>query len=150
MLLILTAVKDKLKLKSQVCFPVYALAREIISHYRPLLEELELTYPQYLVMLVLWEEGEQTVNQLGAKLKLDSGTLTPLLKRLEQKGFVARTRSSSDERVVHVSLLEKGEKLKTKASCIPERLKDSLNISMEDLATLKHIVDKILNRTVKH
>lgn len=140
---------DLLKLKNQVCFPVYALAREIMNHYRPILEEIDLTYPQYLAMMVLWEEETQTVNQLGERLLLDSGTLTPLLKRLEQKGFVNRTRSVSDERVVLVSLTEKGRALYTKASCVPEQFVKSLNISTEDIIQLKTITDKILNQQIK-
>ncbi|RYU93648.1 MarR family winged helix-turn-helix transcriptional regulator [Emticicia agri] len=135
---------ELLKLQNQMCFPVYALAREIINHYRPMLDELELTYPQYLVLLVLWEQEKQTVNQLGEKLMLDSGTLTPLLKRLEQKGIVKRERSTADERVVFISLTEQGKALETKATCIPEQLMQSLNMSMEDMIQLKSISDKIL------
>lgn len=140
---------ETLKLKNQVCFPVYALAREIMNHYRPILDEIDLTYPQYLAMMVLWEEETQTVNQLGEKLLLDSGTLTPLLKRLEQKGFVNRTRSASDERVVLVTLTEKGRGLYKKASCVPEQFVTSLNISMEEIIQLKTITDKILNQQIK-
>lgn len=135
--------KDLLHLSEQVCFPVYGLAKEIINQYRPLLEELQLTYPQYLVMLVLWEYKEQTVNQLGEKLKLDSGTLTPLLKRMESKEFVSRTRSSADERVVLVSLTDKGIGLRQKALCIPTQLMESMNVSIEDLTILKQIITKI-------
>lgn len=135
--------KDQLHISEQVCFPVYVFAKEIINQYRPLLEELQLTYPQYLVMLVLWEHKEQTVNQLGEKLKLDSGTLTPLLKRMEQKEFVSRIRSTVDERLVNISLTEKGKALKQKASCIPAQLMESMNISAEDLLVLKNIITKI-------
>lgn len=125
---------------------MYVFAKEIINHYRPLLEELELTYPQYLVMMVLWEYEEQTVNQLGEKLKLDSGTLTPLLKRMEQKEFVSRIRSTVDERSVNISLTEKGKALKVKAACIPMQLMESMEVSMEDLHTLKNIINKILKK----
>ena len=138
--------KDQLHISEQVCFPVYVFAKEIINQYRPLLEELHLTYPQYLVMLVLWEYKEQTVNQLGEKLKLDSGTLTPLLKRMEQKEFVARIRSTVDERLVNISLTEKGVALKGKASCIPGQLMESMNVSAEDLLSLKNIITKILKK----
>lgn len=138
--------EDLLKLESQVCFPIYALSREITNLYRPLLDELDITYPQYLVLLILWEHKEQTVNQIGRKLQLDNGTLTPLLKRLEQKGVLVRTRSKADERVVIVSLTTAGEEIKEKAKCIPERLIESLNISSEELAQLKSSIDKILNR----
>ena len=138
--------KDQLNISEQVCFPVYVFAKEIINQYRPLLEELQLTYPQYLVMLVLWEYKEQTVNQLGEKLKLDSGTLTPLLKRMEQKEFVSRIRSTVDERLVNISLTEKGLALKEKAACIPGQLMESMNVSAEDLLSLKNIITKILKK----
>lgn len=138
--------KDLLKLESQVCFPVYALSREITNLYRPLLDELGITYPQYLVLLILWEQKEQTVNQIGRKLQLDNGTLSPLLKRLEQKGMLTRTRSKTDERVVVVSLTLLGAVTKEKAKCIPEQLVQALNISIEELVQLKSIVDKIVHR----
>jgi DNA-binding MarR family transcriptional regulator len=138
--------KDQLQLSEQVCFPVYVLAKEIINQYRPFLEELKLTYPQYLVMLVLWEHEEQTVNQLGEKLKLDSGTLTPLLKRMEVKKFVTRIRSTTDERLVHIALTEKGKALKEKATCIPTQLIESMGLSTEDLLNLKNIITKILKK----
>lgn len=135
--------KDQLHISEQVCFPVYVFAKEIINQYRPLLEELQLTYPQYLVMLVLWEYEQQTVNQIGEKLQLDSGTLTPLLKRMEHKEFVSRIRSTVDERLVNISLTEKGKALKEKAYCIPGKLMESMNISLEDLLVLKNIITKI-------
>ena len=138
--------EDLLKLGNQACFPIYALSREITNCYRALLDELDLTYPQYLVLLVLWEEGEQTVNQLGEKLRLDSGTLTPLLKRLEQKEIVARTRSAKDERVVLISLTEAGRQLKQKACEVPQKLLESLQVSVEELSELKRMVENILNR----
>jgi DNA-binding MarR family transcriptional regulator len=138
--------KDQLHLSEQVCFPVYVFAKEIINQYRPLLEALDLTYPQYLVMMVLWEQEAQTVNQLGEKLKLDSGTLTPLLKRMELKSFIFRDRSKVDERIVNISLTEKGKALKEKASCIPTQLMESMDVSMEDLTTLKNIITKILKK----
>ena len=96
---------DALKLSNQLCFPIYSLSKSIINHYRPLLKTLDLTYPQYLVMLVLWEKSPQTVGTLGDFLDLDTGTLTPLLKRLEAKGFVHRERATQDERVVQLSLI---------------------------------------------
>ena len=135
--------KDQLHLSEQVCFPVYVFAKEIINQYRPLLDELNLTYPQYLVMLVLWEHEEQTVNELGNKLKLDSGTLTPLLKRMELKDFVIRNRSKIDERIVLIALTEKGKVLKEKASCIPTQLMEAMELSIEDLTLLKNIITKI-------
>ncbi|NHN26226.1 MarR family transcriptional regulator [Flavobacterium jejuense] len=137
---------DLLKLETQICFPVYALSREITNLYRPLLDKLDITYPQYLVLLILWEEEEQTVNQLGKKLQLDNGTLTPLLKRLEIKGIVNRTRSTVDERIVLISLTNLGKSLKEKANCIPEQLMKALGVEKEDLIQLKKIVNTILNK----
>ena len=137
------SMKDPLHLSEQVCFPVYVFAKEIINQYRPFLEELELTYPQYLVMMVLWEFEQLTVNQIGEKLQLDSGTLTPLLKRMELKEFVTRIRSSNDERIVNISLTEKGKDLRIKAACIPTKMMESMDISMEDLMLLKNIISKI-------
>jgi DNA-binding MarR family transcriptional regulator len=127
---------------------VYLLAREVIGHYRPLLEALDLTYPQYLVLLVLWETNRQTVNQLGEQLKLDSGTLTPLLKRLEHKGLLNRARSNTDERVVELTLTAKGKALKQKARCIPEQLMSTLNVSAADLLQLKQLIEKIRGQLV--
>lgn len=138
--------KDQLQISQQVCFPVYVFAKEIINQYRPLLDNLDLTYSQYLVMLVLWEHQTQTVNQLGEKLKLDSGTLTPLLKRMEQKEFLTRVRSTVDERSVNISLTPKGIALKDQASCVPNQLMQSMNVSEEDLLILKNIITKILNK----
>lgn len=137
---------DALRLKNQVCFPVYALSREIINNYRPFLDELDLTYPQYLVLLVLWEEEPQTVNQIGHKLQLDSGTLTPLLKRLQTKGIISRHRKSCDERVVEISLTDAGHSLKKKAELIPQQVMTTMDVTAEELAELKAVVVKILAR----
>ena len=136
-------------LSQQVCFPIYAFAKEIINQYRPLLDAIELTYPQYLVMLVLWEFESQTVNQLGEKLKLDSGTLTPLLKRMEAKLLVTRTRSSSDERIVNITLTQNGKALQIKAANIPAQLIESMNVTVEELQELKNIISKISNKNIK-
>ncbi|WP_207774344.1 MarR family winged helix-turn-helix transcriptional regulator [Sphingobacterium corticibacter] len=133
----------QLKLKSQLCFPIYALARDIVAAYRPLLEALDLTYPQYLALLVLWEKEEQSVSQLGEQLDLDSGTLTPLLKRLEQKGLVNRKRSTTDERSVLISLTEAGSKLQFEAANIPSKLMEAMPVSAAELKTLQHIICKI-------
>jgi DNA-binding MarR family transcriptional regulator len=136
-------------LSQQVCFPIYAFAKEIINQYRPLLDAIDLTYPQYLVMLVLWEFESQTVNQLGEKLKLDSGTLTPLLKRMEAKLLVTRTRSSSDERVVNIALTQNGKALQIKAANIPAQLIEAMNVTLEELEELKNIISKISNKNNK-
>jgi Transcriptional regulators len=113
---------EQLKLSKQVCFPVYMLAKEIVNRYRPFLEELGVTYPQYLVLLVLWEQDGQTVSQIGEKLHLDSGTLTPLLKRMEQKQIIVRTRNSADERSVNITLTRQGKDLREKPWLFPNNL----------------------------
>ncbi|WP_437918152.1 MarR family winged helix-turn-helix transcriptional regulator [Sphingobacterium sp. LRF_L2] len=138
--------ENHLKLENQTCFPLYVLSREIIRVYRPLLEEIDLTYPQYLVLMVLWEQGKQTVNQIGDKLYLDSGTLTPLLKRLESKGLIQRTRSAKDERVVSISLTSEGEALQLAANGIPAKLVEKLDLSIEELRSLKELTCKILSQ----
>lgn len=135
---------DLLKLENQICFPVYSLAKEITNQYRIFLNKIDLTYPQYLVMLVLWEYKEQTVTNIGDKLRLDSGTLTPLLKRLEQKGLVSRSRSTSDERVVNITLTKAGEELKAKVKNLPKSMMASLQLPMEELKALKESVERIL------
>ncbi len=140
---------DLLKLDKQLCFSVYVLHREIMQHYRAILEEIDLTYPQYITMMALWENGEQTVNQLGSKLFLDNGTLTPLLKRLEAKALLTRTRSKSDERVVKIKLTKQGLMLKEKASCIPMQIFQTLNLEYDDMVQLKSLADKIVNNSGK-
>lgn len=141
--------QDLLKLDQQLCFPIYLLSKEITALYRPLLDDLDLTYPQYLVMIVLWEHGSLYVGEIGERLHLDSGTLTPLLKRLESKQIVSRARGTSDERIVEISLTEKGQSLKEKASCIPMQLMEQINISKEEQESFKHIIQKILNSVLK-
>ena len=120
---------DHLKLDKQLCFPLYAASNLLVKVYRPLLEPLGLTYSQYLVMLVLWERDSVSVGDLGHCLYLDSGTLTPLLKRMENSGFINRRRDSNDERRVLVSLTTKGSEIKDLAVNIPKKLSDQLNIS---------------------
>lgn len=140
---------ELLKLSNQLCFPLYALSRKVTSHYLPLLAKIGLTYPQYLVMLVLWEEGSLSVKELGAKLMLDSGTLSPLLKKMEERNLVKRQRQKEDERVVLISLTEAGENLKEKAAEIPEEIKCSLQLSYQELDQMrtlaKGMLDKINN-----
>ena len=120
---------DHLKLDKQLCFPLYAASNLLVKVYRPLLEPLGLTYSQYLVMLVLWERDSVSVGDLGHCLYLDSGTLTPLLKRMENSRFINRRRDSNDERRVLVSLTTKGSEIKELAVNIPKKLSDQLNIS---------------------
>jgi DNA-binding MarR family transcriptional regulator len=132
------------KLGNQLCFPFYVIAKEITGMYRPYLEELDITYSQYLVMMVLWEFERLTVNQIGEKLYLDSGTLTPLLKRLEAKSYIVRHRKKEDERVVEVFLTEEGNQLQKKAYIIPGKMQDKLNLSEDDLVALKETINKLL------
>ncbi len=143
---------EDLKLKNQVCFPLYALSREITQLYSKHLGELDVTYPQYLVLLVLWEHTTQTVNQLGEKLFLDSGTLTPLLKRMELKELVTRKRSTTDERVVEISLTDKGNQLKEKAACVPSQMFDAIGMTAEEVETLRTLSHRLFsyNNKRKH
>jgi DNA-binding MarR family transcriptional regulator len=138
--------KDTLTLGHQACFPLYALSREITNIYRPLLDDLDLTYPQYLVLMVLWENEAQAVNEIGEKLRLDSGTLTPLLKRMESKKLITRKRKADDERSVEIALTISGKALKKEASKIPAKMISSLGISEEEMNQLKRITSKILNK----
>ncbi len=137
------------KLGNQLCFPFYVIAKEIAGLYRPLLEELDMTYPQYLVMMVLWEHHRLTVKQIGEKLSLDSGTLTPLLKRLEAKSYIIRQRKIEDERVVEISLTDEGDRLQDKACLIPAKMNDRLNLSETDLQELKDAIHKLLEKIKK-
>lgn len=139
--------EDVLKLENQICFPLYAASRLIIKRYQPLLEELDITYPQYLVLLLLWEKDGQKVTELGDCLLLETSTLTPLLKRLEQKGFIRRDRSKKDEREVIISLTDSGRLAKQTALPIPEKLFSSVQqgpLDQEDLHKLKSILDTFI------
>ncbi|AAN51496.1 MarR family transcriptional regulator [Leptospira interrogans] len=131
-------------LENQVCFPLYACSRALTAIYRPILEELGITYPQYLVLLILWKEDGCSVKEIGKKLYLDSGTLTPLLKRLEDSEFVIRKRSIEDERSVEIYLSAKGKKLRDKAVCVPSKLIESLEIDKKSLIDLKKDLDRLL------
>ena len=137
------------QLGNQLCFPLYVIAKEITGLYRPLLEELDITYPQYLVMMVLWEHQRLTVNQIGEKLFLDSGTITPLLKRLEAKSYIVRQRKIEDERVVEISLTDEGERLQDKACLIPEKMNTRLDLSETDVQELKQAVSRLLDKINK-
>lgn len=137
------------QLGNQLCFPFYVIAKEITALYRPLLDELGITYPQYLVMMVLWEHQRLTVNQIGEKLSLDSGTLTPLLKRLEAKSYIVRQRKVEDERVVEISLTGKGEKLQDKACDLPAKMNEKLDLTEEDVQDLKRVISKLLGKISK-
>ncbi|GAB3582050.1 MarR family winged helix-turn-helix transcriptional regulator [Hymenobacter daeguensis] len=126
-----------LKLESQICFPVYAVSRLITKAYQPLLQALDLTYPQYLVFLLLWEHGQLTVKELGEKLLLDSGTLTPLLKRMEQKQWLSRRRAPHDERSVIIELLPAGRALEAQAGHIPLAMIDKMQLSEAEVLSLR-------------
>ncbi len=136
--------EDLLQLNKQMCFSVYVLHREVMHRYRPLLDQIGLTYPQYITLMALWEQDGQTVNQLADKLRLDNGTLTPLLKRLETKELLTRNRSKEDERVVKISLTDQGKSLKSQAACVPIELLKGLNLSLEDAILLKQLADKVV------
>lgn len=137
---------EKLKLKNQLCFPLYACSREIVKKYTPLLKDLKLTYTQYITMMVLWEHGTVTVKALGEALYLDSGTLTPLLKNLEKEGYVRRERNPEDERSLLVHITEKGAALEEKAENIPEALSRCVDLSAEDGYALYHLLYKLLHQ----
>lgn len=135
---------NPLALSNQLCFRAYALSRHITAMYQPLLKKLELTYPQYLAMLVLWENDAISVKQMGEQLMLDSGTLTPLLKRMEEAGLLQRRRSAEDERVVLINLTEKGKKLKSKAAAIPGELQKCMGFSKEDYLEFMQVSARLL------
>ncbi|MDF2671833.1 MAG: ohrR [Clostridiales bacterium] len=135
---------DGLKLENQLCFSIYAASRTITKKYRPYLDGLGITYPQYLVMMVLWERETISLKELGNKLYLDSGTLTPLLKRMESMELLKRERSKEDERILCVTITEKGIEIKKKAIEIPECILKSLNNEVSFLSELKRNIDKLL------
>jgi MarR family transcriptional regulator, organic hydroperoxide resistance regulator len=138
--------QNPLLLESQICFKIYTLEREITKLYRNLLEDLDMTYPQYLVMLLLWEKDGMTVKEIGKRLFLDSGTLTPMLKRMEANGIIKRRRSTEDERSVIISLTKKGEQLKQKAECIPSKLVEDMSLDHEELTILNKTLTNMLYR----
>ena len=134
-----------LKLENQLCFSLYASSRAITRMYRPFLEGLGITYPQYLVLLVLWDQKESTVKELSEKLDLDSGTLTPMLKRMEAQQLVQRKRSQEDERVVNIQITEAGLALYDKALCIPQSLLASSGLSPEEIYTFNEQLKRIIS-----
>ncbi|WP_425051954.1 MarR family winged helix-turn-helix transcriptional regulator [Psychromarinibacter sp. S121] len=141
---------DLLKLDLQICFPLYAASNLVTRTYRGVLEPLGLTYPQYLVLLVLWEaDSPQSVGSLGERLHLDSGTLTPLLKRMESAGLVRRSRDPKDERRVLVALTDEGRALKAKAARVPETLFDAFGMSAEDIEALRDQLQDVVRRLSK-
>lgn len=139
---------EQLKLENQLCFPLYAAAKEVVRKYKPVLDELDLTYTQYITMMVLWEKEELNVKELGSMLYLDSGTLTPLLKKLEAKGYISRNRCKEDERNLIICITEKGEALKEKAAKIPEEMTCKwVNISEEETKAMYQALYKLLSQT---
>ena len=135
---------DCLKLKNQICFPLYACSKEIIRRYKPFLDRVDLTYTQYITMMALWENEKMNVRELGQCLFLDSGTLTPVLKKLESKGFIVRSRSKEDERNLIVTVTEKGWELRDEALSIPEDMSSCVSLNPEEASELYRLLYKVL------
>jgi DNA-binding MarR family transcriptional regulator len=131
-------------LENQVCFPLYACSKEVVRRYKPFLDELDLTYTQYIVMLVLWEHRALSAKDLGEYLYLDSGTLTPVLKTLEKKGYLTRQRSKEDERVLMVEITEKGMALREEAVGVPLKMGQCVNLTNEEAKELYRLLYKML------
>ena len=140
---------DVLKLENQICFPLYAASREMIKQYKPFLDEIGLTYTQYIAMMLLWEKGMMTSREMGERLYLDSGTLTPLLKKMEQKGLLTRKRSLDDERNLQVKITEQGSRLKLAAAHIPMSIAKCSILAPEEAMMLYSILYKLLGRDIK-
>ena len=135
---------EPIRLRNQLCFPLYLCAKEVTRRYAPFLDELDLTYTQYVVMMYLWEQQKCTVKEMGEALLLDPSTLTPLLKKLESKGYITRTRSETDERSLNITLTETGDALKDKALKVPEQMKCCIGLTPEEGAQLGQLKMKIL------
>ena len=135
---------DALKLENQICFPLYACAKEIVRKYKPFLDEIDLTYTQYITMMVLWDKKQMNVKTLGEYLYLDSGTLTPVLKKLEAKNFIRRSRDKENERNLCVSITDEGEMLKEKAAGIPDKISHCVNLTKEEAEQLYRLLYKTL------
>ena len=136
---------ESIRLKNQLCFPLYACSKEIIRQYRKPLEKLGLTYTQYVVMMVLWEDGGMTEGDLGKKVYLDSGTLAPLLKRMEKQGIINRVRPDDNERKLFISLTEKGEAMKEQALDVPKAMNGCIDLPEDELRELKRLLDKAVS-----
>lgn len=135
---------DVPRLANQICFPLYACAKEVVRQYREPLEELNLTYTQYLVMMVLWEHGGMTEGELGRKIRLNSGTLAPLLKRLDKAGYIHRIRPDNNERKLFLSLTEEGEILREKAKRVPQKMRGCIPLSEDELLLLREMLNRAL------
>ena len=136
---------DGLKLENKLCFPLYAAAREVIKLYRPHLDSLDLTYTQYITMMVMWAEKRISVRDMGKRLYLDSGTLTPVLKSLESKGYIRRYRSTEDERVLIVELTEEGSRLRDEAVEVPQQVGSCIRLEPEEAMQLYRLLYKVLD-----
>ncbi|MDD2972313.1 MAG: MarR family transcriptional regulator [Lachnospiraceae bacterium] len=136
---------DMLRLKSQLCFPLYACSKEVVRRYKPFLDELDLTYTQYITMMVMWEKQEINVKCLGQILYLDSGTLTPVLKKLESKGYLTRKRSKEDERNLRVTITAAGNELKERAKTVPQQVGKCVHLQPEEAEELYRLLYKILD-----
>ncbi|MGL5087261.1 MAG: MarR family winged helix-turn-helix transcriptional regulator [Clostridium sp.] len=141
--------EEYLKLENQLCFSTYALSRALIKKYRPYLDEVNLTYPQYIVLLVMWEKTSISMKDLGEKLLLDSGTLTPLIKKLENMNLIIRKRSTLDERLLLITLTKEGQGFKEKVKDIPFKVFNTINSPMDDLIDLKAKSDNLLTLLTK-
>lgn len=137
---------DILRLDHQLCFPLYSAARKVVNLYTPILNPLGITYTQYLVFLVLFEKDGITVSELGKRLYLDSGTLSPLLKKMEKEGYVLRIRSKEDERTVVINLTEKGKAMKEKLKDVPLKIERCVNLDLKDATELYTLLYKVLNQ----
>ena len=137
---------ESLRLKNQLCFPLYAVSNMVTRKYKPLLDSLDLTYTQYIVMMVMWEEGQVNEKHLCDALCLKSNTLTPLLKKLEDKGFIKKEKDKSDERNLVITLTESGEKLKDRALCVPETIAQEFDLTKEEAMFLYRILYKMLDK----
>ena len=137
--------EDTLKLDNQICFPMYVASKEIVRHYIPLLKELDLTYTQYITLLALWEKDHITVKELGERLYLDSGTLTPLLNKLENKGYIIKNKSDKDGRELVVCVTPNGYKLKEKALSVPPNIAKCVNLEREEAIEFYRLLHKVLD-----
>ena len=136
---------DNLKIENQICFPLYACAKEVTRRYKPLLDKLDLTYTQYIVMMVMWEYKKMNVKELGEKVYLDSGTLTPLLLKLEAKGYISRTKDKDDARNLILEVTKKGLDLRRKATQVPQEMSKCVKLSLEEAQVLYKTLYKILD-----
>lgn len=136
---------DPLKLDNQLCFPLYVCSKEIVKRYKPFLDEIDLTYTQYITMMAMWEHKKLNVKELGKYLFLDSGTLTPVLKKLEQKNYITRCRDKDDERILNIEITKEGEQLREKALLIPEKMSGCITTDRDDALQLYSLLRKVLN-----